>query len=126
MKRDQQPAVGYGIPLEQQTKVNVVQGTPKGRTCEKRRWTRSECNNGIKDRGARQHLLLKERIFNKAIRKSLSREIAKQMVESSIRLRGPSIWILWKCRPPPKRKRLRTVCVPAPQEHRPPPGVHPL
>jgi hypothetical protein len=49
--------------------------------------------------------LLKEGTFNKAIRKSLIREIAKRMDESSIRLQGPSIWILWKCRPPPKRKR---------------------
>jgi hypothetical protein len=103
--RDQQPAVGYRSLLKQNTKDIIVRDTPEGRVCEKRRQTRLGCTNGIKDRGARQHLLLKEGIFNKAIRKSLNREIAKRMDESSIRLRGPSIWILWKCRPPPKRKR---------------------
>jgi hypothetical protein len=48
------------------TKVNVIRGTPKGRTCEKRRRTRPEGNNGIRDRGAKEHLLLKkERTLNK-------------------------------------------------------------
>jgi hypothetical protein len=99
LKRDQQPAVGYRNPLKRHTKNKVVRGAPKERT-------RPVFKNGIRDRDAKQHLLLKkERILNKAIRQSLDLEIAKLIFESSIGLREPSDRILWKCRPPPKRKR---------------------
>jgi hypothetical protein len=90
---------------KRRTKVNAVRGTPKGGTGEKRRRTRPEFNNGIRDKGARQHIILEKKTHNEAIRKSLQREIAKLIFESSIRLRRPSDWTLWKCRPPPKRKR---------------------
>jgi hypothetical protein len=52
----------------------------------------------------KQHLLLKERINNMVIRQGPGMEIAKLLVESSIGLREPGDGILWKCRPPPKRK----------------------
>jgi hypothetical protein len=65
----------------------VVQETPEGRTYKKRRRTRPECNNGIRDRGARQHLLLKKgRILREVIRQSLSLEITRLIVGFFIRL----------------------------------------
>jgi hypothetical protein len=83
-----------------------IRGQSKASRDEKSRRMLPECNNGIRDGGARQHLLLeKEKILNEAIRKSLRREIARLIFESSIRLREPRDGILWKCRPPPKRKR---------------------
>jgi hypothetical protein len=72
---------------KRQTKVNVVRGTPEGQTCEKKRRTRPECNNGIRGRGARQHLHLeKEKMHHKAARQSLRLEIARLIFESSIRI----------------------------------------
>jgi hypothetical protein len=98
--------MGYGDPWKQQTKNKVVRGTPEAWAGEKRRRMRLECNHGISDQGARQCLLLKrERMLNMVIRKSLGMEIGKLMVVSSIRLQEPGDRLLWKCRPPPKRKR---------------------
>jgi hypothetical protein len=65
-----------------------------------------ECNNGIRDRGARQHLLLKKgRILSEVISQSPRLEITRLIVGSFIGLREPGNGTLWKCRPPPKRKR---------------------
>jgi hypothetical protein len=47
VKRDRHPAVGYRSPLKRRTKVTVVQGAPEGRTDDKKRRTRPECNSGI-------------------------------------------------------------------------------
>jgi hypothetical protein len=89
-----------------QTKNKVVQGTLEGRKCEKSRRTRPECNSGIRDRGAKQHLRLKTRkTFYDAIELTLGLEIAKRVVGTSVRLQELGDWLLWKCRPPPKRKR---------------------
>jgi hypothetical protein len=39
-------------------KGDVVSGTTKGWTFEKRRWARPKCNNDIRDRGLKQQLQL--------------------------------------------------------------------
>jgi hypothetical protein len=102
---------------KRRTKVNVVQGAPKGRTCDKRRRTRPECNSGIRRlsktsgnrRGGRTEKLDQrleaKRMHRELIRKSLDLEIARLIVESFIGLREPGNGTLWKCRSPPKRKR---------------------
>jgi hypothetical protein len=83
-----------------------IRGQSKASRDEKRKRTLPECNNGIRDQGARQHLLLKkECILNEVTRQSLCLEIAKLLVNSSIRLWELGDRILWKCRPPPKQKR---------------------
>jgi hypothetical protein len=43
--------------------------------------------------------------FYEAIRQKLDVKIAKFIFESYIRLRELGDWLLWKCRPPLKRKR---------------------
>jgi hypothetical protein len=48
VKRDRQPAVGYRSPLKRRTKLTVVKGAPEGRTEDKKRRTRPECNSGIR------------------------------------------------------------------------------
>jgi hypothetical protein len=82
-----------------------IGGPSKASPSEKMRRTRPECNNSIRDRGARPLIFKKERIFKKVIRQSLGMEIARLLVKSSIGLREPGDGILWKCRLPPKRKR---------------------
>jgi hypothetical protein len=117
VKRDWQPAVGYRSPLKRRTKVTLVQGALEGRTDDKKRRTRLECNSGIrrlsKTSGNRregrtekrdQHLEAKM-MHREIIRRSLRLEIAKLMIESSVRLQEPGDGTLWKCRPPPKWKR---------------------
>jgi hypothetical protein len=98
-------------------KNNVERGTPGGRTCEKRRRTRPECNSGIRRvsktssnrRGGRTEKLDQRlegiRMHRELIGQSLDLQIAKLVVKSYIRLREPGNGTLWKCRPPPKRKR---------------------
>jgi hypothetical protein len=53
----------------------------------------------------RQRGLEKRKTFYNAIEPTLGLEIIKLVVESSIGLREPGDGTLWKCRPPPKRKR---------------------
>jgi hypothetical protein len=48
---DQQLAVVFRNPLKRRTKDDIVRGTTKGLTFEKRRQTQPECSNGIRDRG---------------------------------------------------------------------------
>jgi hypothetical protein len=48
---------------------------------------------------------LKERTLNEAFKKSPRRKIVRLIFESSVGLREPGNGTLWKCRPPPKRKR---------------------
>jgi hypothetical protein len=104
--RDQQPAVGYRSPLTQHTKQIVVRDTPEGRVCEKRRRTQPRCNSGIKDRGMKQRPHLgRVKKFIEADGQNFGLEVVERTVGSSTILRSPSIWLLWKCRPPPKRKR---------------------
>jgi hypothetical protein len=98
------------------TKFNVAQGTPKDQTCEKRQWSQPECNTGIRRLSktpsnamrvwtGKLDRRLKERTLNEAIRKSPCRDAVKIAVKSSIRLREPGDCLLWKCRPPLKRKK---------------------
>jgi hypothetical protein len=91
---------------QRQIKGNVAQETPEGRTYKKRRRTLPECNSGIRNRGARQHLLLKKgRILSEVIRQSLRLEITGLIVGSFNGLREPRNGTLWKRRHPPKWKR---------------------
>jgi hypothetical protein len=91
---------------QRRPEYNVVRGTAKGKTCEERRRTRLECNDGIRGRGARQHRRLeRKKTHSEAIRQKLDVKIAKFIFESYIRLWEPGDWLLWKCQPPPKRKR---------------------
>jgi hypothetical protein len=83
---------------------------------DKRRRRRPECNSGIRRlsktpgnrmRGWTRELdrRLKERTLNEAIRKSPRWEVVRLILESSVGLRELGNGTLWKCRPPPKRKR---------------------
>jgi hypothetical protein len=47
----------------------------------------------------------RKKTYIEAISKNLCMEIAKLIIESSVGLREPGDGTLWKCRPPPKRKR---------------------
>jgi hypothetical protein len=117
VERDRPPAVGYRSPLKRRTKVTVVQETPKERTCEKKRRTRPECNSGIRKlkkvsrTGKRGRIVKRDqrreakRTHLEVTRKILDLEIAMLIVGSYIGLREPGDGTLWKCRPPPKRKR---------------------
>jgi hypothetical protein len=100
---------------QRQIKGNVARETPGGRTDEKRRRTRPECNSGIRrlsktsgngKRGRTEKRRLERMEADcEIIRWSLCLEIAKLMIMSFIRLREPGDGTLWKCQPPPKRKR---------------------
>jgi hypothetical protein len=59
------PAPRKGHDRQGLGKDNVVCGTPKGRTFEKRRWAQPKHNSGIRDRGLRRELRLggKEPIY---------------------------------------------------------------
>jgi hypothetical protein len=93
----------------------VARETPEGRTDEKRRRTRPECNSGIRklnkvfhtgERGRivkRDRRLDRKKTYIEAIRKSLFMEITRLIVGSYIGLREPGDGTLWKCRPLPKR-----------------------
>jgi hypothetical protein len=39
-----------------------------------------------------------------AVEPTLGPEVVRIVVRTSVRLRKMSIWLLWKCRPPPNRK----------------------
>jgi hypothetical protein len=102
---------------QRQTQVNAAQETPEGRTDEKRRQTRPECNSGIRNlnkvsRTGKRGRIVKgdqrlkaKRTHLEVTRKTLNLEIALLIVGSYIGLREPGDGTLWKCRPPPKRKR---------------------
>jgi hypothetical protein len=99
------------------TKDNVVRGTPGKRTCEKRQRSHPECNSGIRrltktsgtrKRGKivkRNRRLDRTKTYIEALRKSPRPEIVRLIFKSYIGLREPGDYLLWKCRPPPKRKR---------------------
>jgi hypothetical protein len=95
----------------QQGRDSEFRGTPKGQTFEKRRRTRPECNNGIRDRGIREQLVLGcKKTVNEVLRQTLGLEIANRIVGSFIKLQRTSVWTLWRGRSPPKRKyRLSTA-----------------
>jgi hypothetical protein len=89
-----------------EAKNYAVQGTPKGRTFERRSRTQPRRDCGMKDRDMKQRPRLgRGRTFIEALGQTFGLEVVEWTVGSSTRLRGPSIWKLWECRPPPKRKR---------------------
>jgi hypothetical protein len=100
---DQQPAIGCQSPRKRQTKDDVVRGTPKGWTFEKRRRTQLKCSDGVRDRDL-LCLGIKENV-NKALRQTIELEIIKQVVRSSFRIHKMSVKTLWRSRPRPNRKK---------------------
>jgi hypothetical protein len=98
-------------------KSNVERGTPEGRTDEKRRRMRPECDSGIRRlnktsgngvRGRimkRDQRLVTKRTHHEATRQDKRLEIVKIAANLSIRLWELGDRTLWKGRPPPKRKR---------------------
>jgi hypothetical protein len=88
------------------TRDKVARGTSKGRTFGKRRRAQPECNNGVRNRDLKERLRLgSRRTFGRIFRKTVELEIAKQTVGTSIGLQKMSDRILWRSRPPPKRKK---------------------
>jgi hypothetical protein len=92
----------------------TVPAVCKGRLCK---GPGKKCRSGIQGRGItsgsgmrgmirKHHRRLEgKKMHCEATRQSLHLEIARLLVESSIRLREPGDRILWKCQPPPKWKR---------------------
>jgi hypothetical protein len=86
-------------------KNNVERGTPGGRTCERRRLNKTS-GNGVRGRIMIQDQRLEaKRTHHEVTMKSLDLEIEMLIVGSYLGLREPEDGTLWKCRPPPKRKR---------------------
>jgi hypothetical protein len=113
-KRDgrvrQECAAAFGRPTRR-----TVPAMHKGHV---RRGPGMKCRlSGIKGRGItsgsgmrgmirkRQRRLERRKTFYDAIESTLGPEIAKTAVGTSVRFRKMSDRLLWKCRPPPKRKR---------------------
>jgi hypothetical protein len=72
------------------------------------------CNNGIRNRNLKEQLCLrsKEKLQD-ALGKSIGLETVKSTFRPLSRIRKMTINILWRSRPPPKRKkRLPTVVMP--------------
>jgi hypothetical protein len=70
-----------------------------------RYWAQSECINGILDQDLKEQLhLRKEKTFGRISGKIVELEIAKQTVETSIRLSKMNDWTLWRGHPPSKTK----------------------
>jgi hypothetical protein len=110
------------IAGKNQTTNNVGELTQKEHTEEKRCWNGPKCKLGIKDPGTNRKPRLKmERISDGFDRKAFGLQFVKRGPEVSSGLRevknwalwrtrhSPDwefrIWILWKDRPPPKRKK---------------------
>jgi hypothetical protein len=84
--------------------INAEQGTWKGRT-------------GIKHIGSRQPLCRKKKVptkelfgvgrrtHKKTFYEIVSEKIPERIVRSSVSIRKDKDWTLWRCRPPPKRKK---------------------
>jgi hypothetical protein len=85
---------------QRRTRDNVVRGAPKERT-------RKVFENGVRNRSARLSILRRNgrRRVHDAFRHKFETEAMKTAVGSPIRLREPGNGLLWKCRPPSKRKR---------------------
>jgi hypothetical protein len=106
MARRAVPAPRKGHGHQGPGKDSVAKGTPKGGTFGKRRRARPECNNGIRKRDLNQQLRLGSKgNINETFRQTLSLEIVKRTVESSVRIRKMSDWTLWRSWPSPKRKK---------------------
>jgi hypothetical protein len=85
---DKRPAVGYRNARKRWTKDDLVSGTPKARTFDKRRCVQPKCNYGIWDRGMKQQLRLGSNgNINEALRQIIELEIIKRIIGSSFRIR---------------------------------------
>jgi hypothetical protein len=103
------PAPRKGHGRQGPGKDNVVRGTPKGQTFKKRRWKGPECNNGIRDRGLKGQLRLGSKMaFNKTVRQTFGLEVAKRVLEFSIKMRKISDWTLWRFHPLRNERPLTT------------------
>jgi hypothetical protein len=103
------------------TRNQAEQETQKRRKEGERLWKVPECTSGIRDRGLRQQVRRRMRIRDLCCRRppylrnegttsgiyrrAIVLEIAKQVVGTSNVLRKIRKWILWRGRPPPKRKK---------------------
>jgi hypothetical protein len=96
------PASHKGYSHQGPGKDDIVHGTPKGWTYEKRHQAWPKRNNGIMDWGLRRelHLGSKETFYE-----ATGLEVVKRAVESSIWLRKMSVKTLWRSQPPPKYKK---------------------
>jgi phage protein D len=84
----------------------VARETPKGRTFRKTRRAKPEGITGIRNQGSKQKPHLGSRTtLGRIFRKTAELEVAKQIVETSIRLRKMSDWTLWRSRTRLKRKK---------------------
>jgi hypothetical protein len=110
------------------TRDIVEQEIPKRRTEKNKRWKGSECENGVRDRGLKQQVRGNKQTKNpttnniegwnageptplgsggtckKDIRDIFREKIMEHVVGISSGLRRRKKWILWRGRPPPKRK----------------------
>jgi hypothetical protein len=87
------------------TKSQAEQETMKGRK-DGGLWNGLKCNSGIKDPRTRQQLHLgNERTTSMIYRKAIRLEIVERALRISSVFRKTRKWILWRGRPPPKRKK---------------------
>jgi hypothetical protein len=84
---------------QQRIKDNVVRGAHKERT-------RPVFENGMRNQGTRKSILRTNgRRVYEAFQHKFETKAVKTAVVSPIGPQEPGDWLLWKCRPPPKRKR---------------------
>jgi hypothetical protein len=89
---------------QEQSMIDIVPETTKGRTSGKRRWNGPECKIGIKDSGTRRQPHLKiERRSEGLERKPFRLQVMRRAVGMSSRLRKVRDRTMWRVRPPPKR-----------------------
>jgi hypothetical protein len=105
----QECAAAVGRPTRRSVSVMHRRGLRRGPGKKCRRGLKGRgktSGNGMRETiGKQRRLLERKKTHSEAITKSLGMETAKLMVESPIGLREPGDGLLWKCRPPPKRKR---------------------
>jgi hypothetical protein len=82
------PAWRKGHNRQGQGKDDVVRGTPKERTFEKRRQARPKRNNGIRDLGVRRELHLgSKETFYETLGQTHELDVVKRAIEISIGMR---------------------------------------
>jgi hypothetical protein len=102
-------------------KDNVVRGTSRRKTLEKRQRNNSECGNGRLDRDLKKQLRLRmRRTSSRNYRTPMQLEEENRVVSSTIELQDVLYWTFWKVRPLPKRKKdVRRAQGPEALERRP-------
>jgi hypothetical protein len=97
-------------------KNKVAPEIDKKQTFGKRLWKGPERSTGIRDQGLRPQLQRRNEVKDLGcgqpryvkeadMRKTAGLQIAKRVAGFSACLRHGKDWTLWRCRPPPKRKR---------------------